>query len=343
MDSGSLIHDDPRIFRITSDFIRTTDSSANLYPEELTYTSLKGGRSHAALYHFNIKEHSYVLRLFAPQARRLMRMHQIIMAKQAGKIGIGPKVFFVDRQLEGIVMDFIPGRTVHQIDFEDPNRLAKFAHLLQRLHQSPEQFPVACSPFRRFHDFLAKGTQNSFHSQFTEVKALMEELEATVQLYPLPSVPTHLDLNPLNIMLAKEQFFLVDWVNGGMSDPYFDLATFAIFQGLNESQTQTFLKHYFGRYPTQFEWNRFVLTQPIRLFVIAAAFLSASPENAMLIRKDSELPNLADFMQETAVGKTSRPHWQISSIMFNAGLNLINGNNFQTALQDLQKYTFLEI
>lgn len=322
-------HDDPRILRIVSAFIQTIDESADLNPEKLALTSLKGGRSHAALYQFTFKEHSYVLRLFAPQAQNLTRMHQINIAEQAGKIGVGPKVFFVDRQLEGLIMDFIPGRTVNPTDFEDSSRLTQFAHLLQRLHRSTEQFPVACSPFRRFHEFLE--ARNTLHPRFTEVKKVMEELENTLQRCPVPTVPTHLDLNSLNIMLAKDEFYLVDWVNGGMSDPYFDLATFAVFHNLNESQAHMLLNHYFGRAPTQFEWNRFIITQPVRLFAIAAAFSSAL-ENSV---PASELPTLADFMQERAI----RPHGEISSIMFNAGLNLIDEKSFQSALEDLRKHT----
>jgi len=331
LTEASLIHDDVRIWRIVSDFIQTLDFSNSLKPEELTYTVLKGGRSQAAIYRFSIHEHTYVLRLFPPQAKQPARLHQVSMAKQAGKIGAGPKVFFTDPQLEGIIIDYIPGRTVHPMDFEDPDRLAQFACFLRCLHQSSEPFPVAISPFRRFHDFLGRATQYHSHLWFAEVKEIIEKLEAALQLYRVPNVPTHLDLNPLNIMLTKEGFLLVDWVNGGMSDPYFDLAAFSIFHNLNESQSQAFLNHYFDRCPTQTEWSRFVIIQPIRLFVIAAAFLSVSQEDNTI--EASGLPTLADFMLENAAGKTDQSCHQIGSIMLNAGLNLIQGKHFQAALK----------
>jgi thiamine kinase-like enzyme len=245
--------------------------------------------------------------------------------------------------MEGIVMEFIPGRTVQESDFEDSDYLAIFAKFLKQLHQSKEPFPLACSPFQRFHNFLLKGEQKKlvYPLRFSEVKTLMEELEASFQLMPISLIPAHLDLHPLNIMIVEKRFLLVDWVNGGMSDPYFDLATFTIFQCLNESQILTFLTHYFGRHPTQLEWNRFIVTQPIRLFVIAAALLTLSTDTTLSLSyqealESSELPTIKDFGKDGM----NWPHWQFGLTMFKAGLNIIDQNNFKFAFKDLQKHAF---
>lgn len=342
MNACSLVLENESLFRIILSFIRTADSSSNLNPNELIYGPLKGG-SKANLYHFDLDNGSYVLRLFPPQASRLARMHQIILAKQASKIGVGPKVYFVDPQMEGIVMEFIPGRTVQESDFEDSDYLAIFAKFLKQLHQSEVPFPLACSPFQRFHNFLLKGEQKKlvYPLRFSEVKTLMEELEATFQLMPISLIPAHLDLHPLNIMILEKRFLLVDWVNGGMSDPYFDLATFTVFQCLNESQILTFLTHYFGRQPTQLEWNRFIVTQPIRLFVIAAALLTLSADATPSISyheafESSELPTIKDFGKDGM----NWPHWQFGLTMLKAGLKIMDQNNFKFALKDLQQQAF---
>lgn len=219
-----------------SQFMRSFASKlgplSHLNPDNLIYTALKGGASKATLYRIDLEEKFYVLRLLPHQASPLTRMHQIILARLAGKLGIGPEVYFVDPQMEGMIMQFISGRTVRQTDFEHGDHLANFALLLRKLHLSKERFPVACSPFQRFHHFVRKGEEEkiAYPACLAAVKALMEELEATFQLSPIPQVPSHLDLHPLNIMLTEQQFLLVDWVNGGMSDPYFDLTTFALFQ-----------------------------------------------------------------------------------------------------------------
>ncbi len=344
MTSSSSVLQDERISRVMQSFVTSVDSPSNIDPDNLIYTPLRGGGSKAALYRFDMGQNSYVLRLLPQLASNLTRMHQIILAKQAGKIGIGPQIYFVDSQMEGMIMDFIPGRTVQQNDFENGDNLTRFAKFLQKLHQSKEKFPVACSPFQRFQNFMVKGKKEkiTYPLRFTEVEMLMEEMEATLQLSPIPQVPAHLDLHPLNIMLTDQKFFLVDWVNGGMCDPYFDLATFTTFQCLNESQILTFLTHYFERSPTEFEWNRFIITQPIRLFVIAAALLSTSLDETRPMSYEEalqswKLPSITDFGKNEMNG----PLWLFGLTMLQSGLQLIDQKNFKTALQYIQRHKWI--
>lgn len=342
MISSSVLQDE-RISRIMQSFVTSFDSLSNIDPDNLIYIPLRGGGSKAALYCFDIGQSSCVLRLLPQQASNLTRMHQIILAKQAGRIGIGPEINFVDSQIEGMIMSFIPGRTVQQKDFEDCDKLALFAKFLQKLHKSKEKFPVACSPFQRFQNFVLKGKKEkiTYPSRFTEVKMLMEELEATFHLSPVPQVPTHLDLHPLNIMLSEQCFFLVDWVNGGLCDPYFDLTTFTTFQCFNESQILTFLTHYFERPPTEFEWNRFMITQPIRMFVIAAALLSTSLDESRSTSYEEalttcKLPSIIDLGKN----EMNEPLWLFGLTMLKSGLQLIDQINFKTTLQYLQRHLF---
>lgn len=343
MELCSLDLKDERIPQVMLPFIRWMDPSSRVQPEEIVYTSLKGGGSKASLYRFEFNERYYVLRLLPPQTQPLIRMHQINLARQAGKIGVGPEIYFVDAQMDGMVMEFISGRTSQRQDFEKPDHIAKFAKFLQKLHQSSERFPLAISPYQRFDDFMLKGEQRKivYPLRFAELKVLMRELEETFRLFPLSLVPSHLDLHPLNIMFNEKQFFLVDWVNGGLSDPFFDLATFTIFQGLNQSQITTFLSSYFNRAPTQLGWHRFIATQPIRLFVIAAALLTLSVDaNPSLSYEEafqsSELPSIEDFGREGM----NWSYWQFGLSMYKAGLALIDQENFKSALTNLQKEAY---
>lgn len=242
---------------------------------DLPFEPLQGGASSALLYRFDVSQHSYVLRLFPRQASSITREHQIQLAKLAGSGDFGPKVHFVDHQRRGLIMDFIPGRTVLPSDFEESTSLNAFALFLKRLHQSESPFPIAVSPFKRFRDFYLK-TDERLH--FLEIKKLMEELEAV--FCPIKLTPTHLDLHPLNIMRSENRFLLVDWVNGGMSDPFFDLATFSVFHDLDESRQWQFLKSYFEDQPTDWQWHRFIATQPVRLLVIAFGLFSVGSNEA---------------------------------------------------------------
>jgi len=163
----------------------------------------------------------------------------------------------------------------------------------------------------------------------------MEELERVFQLLPVSQVPSHLDLHPLNIMFWENDFFLVDWVNGGMSDPYFDLATFSVFLGLNEEKSMLFLAHYFSRNPTSLEWNRFIIAHPVRLFVIAAALFSSESDISMSyeeLTRDISLPSLSDFGKEGVIW----PHALLGVTMYQAALALIDQDCFKRSLESLK-------
>lgn len=321
---------DARLLRIISPFARKLNLTLDL--SDLTFIPLLGGRSKATIYRFDLHSHSYVLRLLAPQSNRLNRVHQISIAKEAGRIGVGPEVHFIDPDFEALIMDFIPGRTVLPLDFRINDHLIRFAELIRQLHHAPNRLPPACSPFQRFHEFLQKGEEKCIYlSQMAKIKSCMDQIEAILRLHPVSLTPTHLDLNSLNIMLSNDRFFIVDWVNGGMSDPYHDLAIFSVFLGLEEAQIQVFLTHYFGHAPTPFEMSRFAVLKPVRLFVIAAAFLSHATEDDI-----QPLP-FNDFIRLHAEGKTDWPLRQIGRTMLEAGLDLINGQEFKTALVFLEE------
>jgi hypothetical protein len=99
MNSSSSVLQDERISRIMQSFVKSFDSFSNTDPDNICYVPLRGGGSKARLFRFDIGESSYVLRLLPHQASNLTRMHQIILARQAGKIGIGPEIYFVDSQM----------------------------------------------------------------------------------------------------------------------------------------------------------------------------------------------------------------------------------------------------
>jgi thiamine kinase-like enzyme len=324
-----------KMIEIISSFLKFLDRPS-MSISDVKYEPLKGGGSQATLYRLEWGGQFYVLRLFPSKTPPDTRMHQIMLAKQAGKIGGGPKIHFVDDPVTGMIMEFIPGRTVQKADFDSFSALANFAYFLRGIHQSNEHFPLAASPFKRFHDFYSKLEQQNrdLPPQFPHIKSLMEELEMLFHLIPIPLVPCHLDLHPLNIMLSETQFSLVDWVNGGLSDPYFDLATFSIFHELDEAKTKIFFEHYLGRSATLLELDRLIITQPIRLFVIAAALFSSDAVCSYKTLMQNPLPLLEDFTKHGAIW----PHPVLGMSMLQKGLSLIGHNRFQSSLKNLKMH-----
>jgi len=230
-------------FKAVNSFLKQFNLISEFNLNNISISPLKGGKSNAPLYKFDVGSSSYVIRFPSPTTNHLNKTLQVFLAKQAGNLGIGPKIHFIDPEQYAVVMEYIPGRIVSPLDFNDVALLINFSKLLRKTHHSRLEFPLALSPFSRFRDFLSKCDPQKIKqlSNFTEIKLLMGKIEEILQLHPVTLTPTHLDLNLSNIIILNEQFSLVDWVNGGISDPYFDLATFVVFAGLNEIQTKKFL------------------------------------------------------------------------------------------------------
>lgn len=269
---------DKSLNKILSNFLNHYSIDSDLCPSKIILSPLKGGGSHATLYRFDINESHFVLRILPAHANQLTKAHQIFLAQQAGEIGIGSKVHYVDPQFNGIILSYVPGNEAKPKDFQNLFLIDKMAKVLRKLHHNKNTFPIAISPFKRFNDFLQKNTcQNN---QLNKMKVCMDEIEQTLRFFPISLSPTHLDLHLSNIILKdNEEIFLVDWVNGGNSDPFFDLATFSYFSELNEVHTERFLTSYFQRVPTETEKARFNVILPVRIMVIAASFFSSASNN----------------------------------------------------------------
>lgn len=332
------------VFNIVKDFLKTLDNFQKNDSKNLNFYSLKSGRSSSTLYQFCVNEKSYVIRLCPPNANQASKEHQVLIAKQAGIIGVGPQVYFIDSLSEAIIMEYVLGKILHPIDFKNKSLIIKFTQLLRKLHKSSEIFPLAVSPFKRFYDFLEKGFQNKifYPVVIKKIKSMMEEIEWILSRYPKILVPTHLDLNLSNIIFTDEKFLLVDWVNGGMCDPYFDLATFTLFSGLNEQEIKEFLTVYFDNIPTELEWARFIVVRPVRLFVIATSCFAVAPEGKQDKFYEENLNNNKSFDFENFIHlreseKMNWPYWKIGLSMFQKGIDLIHDDLFKSALELLKK------
>lgn len=317
-------------FNTLTAFLSASDLLSEFNPNNINIVPLKGGRSNATLYKFDVGLSSYVLRFPPSTLNDINKSLHVFLAKQAGILGVGPKIHFIDSEQQAIIMEYIPGQVASPIDFQKSAPLINFSKLLRKLHRSQLNFPLALCPFTRFREFLLKCEKSKINLplNFSEIKLVMNEIETVLQSHPVTLTPTHLDLNLSNIIILNKEFFLVDWVNGGMSDPYYDLATFSVFAGLNENQTQKFLTYYFQRNPTALEWARFIIMKPIRLFVIAISCFSASSKGEI---NNLESPLFDEFINKNEVALNCSL-WQIGLTVFQKGLRLIQDDSFTKSI-----------
>ena len=309
------------------------------------------GLGGASMYRFVINDHSYVLRIFKPELRRVFKLElsyfngarQIISAKLAGDIGVGPIVRYIDPALSGYVMDFIHGRTVRKEDFSLNNYLANFASTLKRLHSSKAPFPGARNRFEMFRSLVAEGGVQAtpYPTRFNDVIKVADEIEELLRLHFVPSVPIHYDLHSQNVMLEDGRFFFIDWEDAGLGDPYFDLSRLPLFLRFNETEEKQFLHHYFNRPPSQFEWDRYVVAQPINLLFGLAFFLSGPAEDRTTEFYDEMLeqkiaPDCSEIFCRHEKGNLDFfSRWEIGLGIMQGWFELVESERFQASFERL--------
>ena len=163
----------------------------------------------------------------------------------AAAVGVGPEVVdFVEP--EGyLVTRFIEGDVVTPAAIREPEAIRRIAQSLRAVHAGP---PIAArfDPFRVVEAYAATAATHG-----VTVPPSYERARATAALVeqargPIPERPCHNDLLTANFIDDGERIRIVDWEYAGMGDVFFDLANFAVNNGLAGDEVRELLRAYFG-------------------------------------------------------------------------------------------------
>ncbi|MBT3344188.1 MAG: phosphotransferase [Gemmatimonadetes bacterium] len=287
-----------------------------------------GGASAASLYQFGHAGQTYVLRLLAPKSPRAKHHHEVSLTRAAGAIGAGPRVHFVAADESAIIYDYTPGRIISLDDVREEAVMERLAHRLSRLHRSSIVVATATSAFERFYRFeqLASERTVPWPQAMTRAAEYVRRLDRELQ--HAASRPCHLDLHARNIILTPAgDPVLIDWVNGGLSDPSMDLATLIAFLGLRDGYRDHFLTTYQESMDVPLDLPRIQLLLPIRPFVAAAGALLNTPSDVSIAELEQELardelPGHEVFCLPHNTGP-SWPDWKLGLITLKMGLSYL--------------------
>lgn len=176
------------------------------------------------------------------------RANEHASALAAGREGVGPAVLEYLPDLEVMVLEFVPGRTMSGESLRTPESARRIAESLHRLH--------ACGPFLRDFDmfritdgYLAICDERRFRipDGFRERMAAVAEVERAIRARPLPAVPCHNDLLAENYIDDGARLWLVDYEYSGNNDPTFELANTAQECEYDDALRAVLCEAYFGR------------------------------------------------------------------------------------------------
>ena len=157
---------------------------------------------------------------------------------RAAELGIGPEVVAFLEPEGYLVTRYVEGQVGHVT-------LEEAAALLRRFHAGR---PIA----GRFDSFrvteryaqTARDYGVALPPAYERSKALADRIEARRGRVPLH--PCHDDLLAANFIHDGDRVWIVDWEYAGMGDPAFDLANFAVNNGLDEDGDRALLEAYGG-------------------------------------------------------------------------------------------------
>jgi len=201
-----------------------------------------------------------VLRLDKPLAAELVldRNAEHGIAETVSMARIGARPLFFDAENGVSLREYLPGRTWHDIDLQDPVRLQLLASRLRDLHALP---PAGnhYEPGRAARRYAMQlGTQ-----QARDLADRANLLLADLHEQPSRECLCHNDLVASNVLEGSDGLKLIDWEYAGMGDPWFDLALVLEHHQLDDVLQSGFVRAYLQREPRESElarllaWRRF--------------------------------------------------------------------------------------
>lgn len=269
-------------------------------------TPLQGGFSSSKLYKVNTATQSYVLRLIDPQRSFADRDREIKCMEIASQEDIAPKVYYANPKDGIIMMEFIQSSPLSKEEQSPKIRLPRLGQILKKLHKSPP-FPKTISAQEEIQKVVSKLAMKKIKlpELVSEVLTNIQKIEGPLQK-TAKLVPCHNDLNPNNILFTQNQIKIIDWEGAGMGDPYFDLATIALFFVFDPKDEGILLKSYFGAPLIPAQKHRLYLMKQVALCFYGLALLSASHSEQQLPLSSEEidaLPSFSAFLKAIGEGK----------------------------------------
>ncbi len=204
---------------------------------------------------FVVGDNKYVYRHPGASSGNLVYRDAEVVAQQAAvDLGIDPSVIAID--VSGWKLSrFI--EATGPFSYDDPAVLAKGIAQIRQFHESG----VTCDYAMDFLEegdrlqALAAAKKEDLARRYQALHDQTVRLWHHVALEAIPPVLCHNDTYAVNWIVADDELCLIDWEYAGMNDPFADLATLTVRDGLSREQNDQILALYLGREPS-FEEKR---------------------------------------------------------------------------------------
>jgi thiamine kinase-like enzyme len=168
----------------------------------------------------------------------------------AALAGVGPRVAVDVPDMDVLVLEWLPGRTMSNAAFAAPGMPTRIAATLRRLHAGP-RFRDDFDMFRlsEFYLRVVKERAIRIPAGYRDRLERLPRIEAALAARPLAKVPCHNDLLAENYLDDGTQLWIVDYEYSGNNDPTFELANTCQELGYDADRVAEMCTAYFGAAP----------------------------------------------------------------------------------------------
>lgn len=229
--------------------------------------------------------------------------------RRATVAGLAPGILHVDEERRAVVSAFVSGSFPALLGnpATRATTLARVAQTLRRVHALPLDVSAEGAPEPR--TLLGDAWGRLIDSGAPLPPYVSETVEHTLTLdippRDRPLVLSHNDVNPGNFVVDGDRLLLVDWDHAVPNDPFFDLATVAVFLALDDDASARLLGTYDGvemcALPARFMYVRQVIATLSGVTFLNLAAARGLSTTILPDSLDRALP-LVEFYQRLRTG-----------------------------------------
>ncbi len=311
-------------------------------PGPITAQVLKGGHSGAPLFTVNADSKKYVVR-FLTHKTMANRRDEIACLNIASKEGYGPHIYFADAEQGVVIMDYLDNQKISFEQRKSDQFYIALAHFLQKIHNGPA--------YQQKGDILAvtknvlarlKTLKTIAHKTvpLEKLEAIVAELSSVLLPHELIA-PCHNDLHPNNMIFLGNEFRAIDYEDAAQSDPYFDIATIAVFYCIAPCYEKLLFQTYLGHEPSLQEEAKLYLVKHMALIIYAARSLNLCADYGKITVKPHKdwYEFLNEFIQEKAAGKLKAREYNLTfaKTLINHVIANVESQKFKEAIALLKR------
>jgi thiamine kinase-like enzyme len=248
-------------------------------------TPISMGLSGAGVYAVTAANSEYVLRVQSKGTGDSFWNQQLLILRRAAEREVAPRIVHVDEDARAVVSARVAGVPLPAALANPAHRGAAVADVVERL-RALHAIDKSGIEERNAVDFgrmvwQQQRQRSAFPTWASDLGPAFDDV-ATVLARDTRRVVSHNDVNPGNVLWDGTRTWLVDWEVAGLGHPYYDLAAFATFLGLDAETAHGLLAQQEQTSVDDEARATFAVLRQLVALAIGNVFLSLVPDLTIL-------------------------------------------------------------